>query len=186
MRFNFNQEKSTQAAAYLLALNSGDMDKYLLIKMLYLADRESLGKWEEPITGDSAVSMEYGPVLSTIYDLTKGDCPNSRMYWQRFISDSDEQTNRVFLKADPGVDALSKSETQILHGIYEKFKKFTWRQMKDYCHKLDEYEEVKKTSKPIPAAKILKAIGKTDKAIEEAEKRIRDEMITDLLLGRAW
>src|SRR5881628_2035238 len=108
VNFTFNLKKSAQAAAYLLKLNKGDMDKYLWIKLLYLADREALERWEEPITGDSPASMQYGPVLSTIYDLTKGDCPTLREYWEQFISDADEETNRIFLKSDPGIDELSK------------------------------------------------------------------------------
>ena len=77
MKFTFNPKKSAQAGAYLLKANGGAMEKYLWIKMLYMADRESLQRWEEPITGDTPASLPYGPVLSTIYDLTKGDCPKS-------------------------------------------------------------------------------------------------------------
>ena len=97
IRFDFNPKKSAQAAAILLQLNGGDMDKYLFIKMLYLADKQSLQKWEEPITGDSVASMRYGPVLSTVYDLTKGDCPSIHGFWKGFISDADEETNRISL-----------------------------------------------------------------------------------------
>ncbi len=73
LRFQFSCTKAAQAAAVLLKRAGGSMDKYIFIKMLYIADRESMGRWGEPITGDSAVSMEHGPVLSTIYDLTKGE-----------------------------------------------------------------------------------------------------------------
>src|SRR3990172_2875087 len=69
LKFNFNPKKATQAAAYLLKRNDGDMDMYLWIKLLYLADRAALEKWEEPITGDFPSSMPLGPVLSNIYDL---------------------------------------------------------------------------------------------------------------------
>ena len=45
MNFAFNPKKCAQAAAILLRLNDGDMDKYLFIKMLYLADRKAIEKW---------------------------------------------------------------------------------------------------------------------------------------------
>src|SRR6266446_8663564 len=106
IQFMFNPKKSAQAASILLKLNGGDMDKYLFIKMLFLADREALDKWEESITGDHIVSMKYGPVLSTIYDLTKGDCASLRGNWEPFITDADPQTNAVHLRDDPGNDEL--------------------------------------------------------------------------------
>ncbi|MFA6176372.1 MAG: Panacea domain-containing protein, partial [Phycisphaerae bacterium] len=161
MRFIFNARKSAQAAAVLLKLNGGDMDKYLFIKMLYLSDRAAIAKWEEPITGDSAASMQYGPVLSAIYDLTKGDCPSARGDWAPFISDSDEQTNRISLLQDPGTSELSRAEITILESVFEKFNEFTWKQMRDHCHDLREYEDVGKTSKPIATERILSALGKS-------------------------
>lgn len=51
------------------------MQNYCFIK---LADREAYAKWGKPITGDTAVSMKHGPVLSTVYDLTKGELPSLR------------------------------------------------------------------------------------------------------------
>jgi hypothetical protein len=184
LKFTFNPKKSTQAAAILLKLNKGDMEKYLFIKMLYLADRAALEKWGDPITGDSAVSMPYGPVLSTIYDLTKGRGQPSRSFWEKFISDADEETNRVFLKGDPGQDELSKAEIKILEAVHSKFKNYTWKRIHDYCERLEEYEDVGKSSKPLPTERILKALGKTPQQIKELEQTSRGLQLADLLLGR--
>jgi len=184
LTFAFNPQKSAQAAAVLLNLNGGDMDKYLFIKMLYLAGRESLRRWGEPITGDRTASMEYGPVLSTISDLTKGDGPGWRPFWEPFISDADEQTNRVSVKDDPGQDELSKSEIEILKSVHGRFKDFSWKQMRDFCHALPEYEEVGKSSKLLFAERILQAMGKTDAEIKEAESMQRQVSLAEMLLGR--
>ena len=35
---------------------------------MYLAERESLARYGEPITGDVLVSMKHGPVLSKTLD----------------------------------------------------------------------------------------------------------------------
>ena len=43
-----------------------------LIKLLYLADREALLRWGRPITFDAYVSMDRGPVLSSVLDLING------------------------------------------------------------------------------------------------------------------
>jgi uncharacterized phage-associated protein len=183
IKFGFNPPKSTQAAAALLKWNGGDMDKYLFIKMLYLADREALGRWQEPITGDSAASMQFGPVLSTIYNLTKGECPGCREEWEQSISDCDDQTNRITLLGDPGDSELSAAELKILHSIFEKFKDFGWKQMRDYSHALGEYDDkVGKSSRPISVEKILTALGKTPQEIEEAECRFRQIKVAEMLL----
>jgi len=91
IRFPFNVEKSAQAGAFLLKMNGGEFDTYKFIKFLYLADREALRCWNEPITGDHAASMPYGPVLSTIYDLTKGTAPYFHDVWSQFISDTEKE-----------------------------------------------------------------------------------------------
>jgi uncharacterized phage-associated protein len=186
MQFTFDEKKTTQAAGVLLRL-SGDrgIAKYHFIKMLYLADREALDRWGEPITGDNAVLMKYGPVLSTIYDLTKGQGRMVRSYWEEFITDADEETNQIFLKEDPGVRELSKSEIRILEKVYLKFKNYTWKELRDYCHSaLPEYRDVGGTSKPLPAERILKALGKSQREIEEAHRRFVELQVADLLLGR--
>ena len=182
--YGFNAKKSAQAAAILLKLHAGEMDTYVFIKMLYLADREALARWGDPITGDSAVSMEHGPVLSTVYDLTKGAHPNLREEWEPFISDADEDTHQISIKADPGDDELSIAEIKILEHIHAKFKDFSWKQMKDFCHQFEEYDEsVGKSSKPIQTEKILKAVGKSDEEIEATEQSQKEFKMMQLLFG---
>ncbi len=182
MKFAFNPKKSAQAAAVLLQRNGGDMDKYLFIKMLYLADRKAIERWEEPITGDSAASMQHGPVLSNVYDLTKGDCPGGRTDWEPFISDADAQTNRIVLRADPGVDELSKAEIAILEAVHAQFKDCTWKQMREFTHTLPEYENVGRGSKPIRTESILKAVGRTDEEVADAARGHWEISVADALL----
>lgn len=184
IKFVFDVDKSAQAAAILLKLHGGDMDNYVFIKMLYLADKEAYKRWGRPITGDEAVSMEHGPVLSTIYDLTKGEIPHLRSQWERFISDADSETHRVSLKADPGNQELSRAEIKILERIHEQFKDFTWKQMKDYCHDLAEYDAtVGKSSRPIAPEEIFEAVGKTKEEIQETERDLDHRSVMQLLFG---
>jgi uncharacterized phage-associated protein len=184
IRFTFNSKKAAQAGAILLRLNGGDMSKYIFIKMLYLADRESIARWGEPLTGDDAVSMEFGPVLSAVYDLTKGERPWLRADWEPFISDAEEETNRVFLKADPGNDELSPAEIKILTGVFETFKGYNWRMMRDHCHAFEEYDgTVGKSSRPIPPEKIMTAVGKKPEEIEETQHNLNELKVMDALFG---
>ena len=67
----FNTEKSLQAVLYV-ANRLKRRDFHKIFKVLYFADREHLAKYGRPITGDTYVAMEYGPVPSMIYDIFKG------------------------------------------------------------------------------------------------------------------
>src|SRR5712691_464729 len=68
----FSERRVAQMAAYLLGREKGRMNYLKLIKLLYLADRESLKRHGHPISDDRYVSMDHGPVLSTTFNLIKG------------------------------------------------------------------------------------------------------------------
>lgn len=71
--FAFKFDKALQAAAYLLRRETcREMNYMRLLKVLYLADRESIRESGAPITGDKIAAMERGPVLSGVFDLIKG------------------------------------------------------------------------------------------------------------------
>ncbi|HEX3624250.1 MAG TPA: Panacea domain-containing protein [Verrucomicrobiae bacterium] len=168
----------------MLGLNGGDMDKYIWIKMLYWADRESLNRWSQPITGDRTVSAPFGPILENIYDLTK-ECPVSlQETWGAFISEADPDANRVTRLADPGVDELSRAEISILESAYTKFKDFGFSQLKKFFSELPEHEEVGTSSKILHTERILWALGKTNEQIKKAEKELRMLEVENMLLGR--
>jgi hypothetical protein len=157
--FEFQARKSTQAAAYLLKLCGKKKDKYLLLKMIYLADRAALSAWNVSITGDEPYSVAWGPVPSNIYDLTKGAIRYGTIW-----GDSIETVKRetLSLKSDPGTDELSADEMALLSRIFDKYKNFTFEDMKKLCHDLPEYDKtVGSGSRPISLGTMLKAVGKS-------------------------
>lgn len=184
IKFTFNPKKTAQAGAILLRANGGDMSNYIFIKMLYLVDRESLARWGEPLTGDDAVSMKFGPVLSAVYDLTKGERAWLREHWEPFISDAEVETNRVSLKADPGDDELSPAEIKIIEGVYEEFKGYNWKAMRDYCHVFEEYDKtVGKSSRPIATEKLMIAVGRRSEQIERTQNSQNELKVLEALFG---
>jgi uncharacterized phage-associated protein len=160
--FKFNEAKATQAAAFLLKENNGKMNYMKLIKLLYLADREALSLWERPLTGDSYVSMDNGPVLSTVLDkINYGKIPSLKSYWHTYISNPSYYN--VSLKQQPEFDELSKQEKTLLAAIFKKYKAFDQWEMVDICHKiLSEWQNPKGTSIPIRIEDVLKALNKTE------------------------
>lgn len=65
----FNEKRTTQAAAFFLFKAGGKLPVLKLMKLLYLAERESYRQYGEPISGDNLVSMPHGPVLSQTLNL---------------------------------------------------------------------------------------------------------------------
>jgi hypothetical protein len=168
--FEFQARKSTQAAAFLLKLYGKQKDKYLLLKMIYLADREALKKWNVSITGDSPHSMRWGPVPSNIYDFTKGAIHYGTI-WGDCIETVKNET--LILHDDPGTDELSQDEMNLLNEVFEKFKNYSFEDMKKFCHDFPEYDNtVGAGSRPIPFGTMLNAVGKSGEDMSHIAKNI--------------
>ena len=123
----FNERKTTQMAVYLLQLAGGTINKMKLLKLLYLSERESLRRYGMPMTGDKIVAMEYGPVLSTTYDLTKLKASDAAdNVWHASIARKNQYTLRLKQTKKLRVsdfDELSKADIEIL--------KYTWKEFED-------------------------------------------------------
>jgi len=68
--FDFNESKAIETILYL-ANRISDPCRYSICKMLYLADKTSLGKYGRFIFGESYSAMRYGAIPSKSYDLLK-------------------------------------------------------------------------------------------------------------------
>ncbi len=88
LRFPFNERAATEAAVVLVRAYGKPMRLWRLLKVLHLAERESLKRHGMPIFGGTYCSMERGPVPSEIYNLTKGERPGK--VWTAHL-----QTRRV-------------------------------------------------------------------------------------------
>src|SRR5438477_7194490 len=107
MRFQFNIDKTMQAIATLLRFhNTKEMSYLRMLKLLYIADRESLKETGRPITGDHVVAMAHGPVLSGVFDLIKG----AHSEWKIWADHFQKNGYRIEVTTDPGVGKLSKYE----------------------------------------------------------------------------
>ncbi|MDR2479978.1 MAG: SocA family protein [Treponema sp.] len=163
----FNIEKLIQACNYLLKKNNFSLNYTKLIKLLYLADKESLKGALQTITGDTYVSMDNGPVLSQLYDLIMGryrktDAQN--LWNSRFIRDG---YNLVAATERIPQGELSKFETRILDQIYEQFKNSGVWEMIDYVHNnCPEWKDPEGSAIAIRPNEILESIGRTPEEIE--------------------
>lgn len=177
--FPFKFEKTLQAVAALLRAEPLHcMSRLRLIKLLYMADRDSLRETGAPITGDSAFAMKNGPVLSQTYDLIKGEHVRAGE-WRRFFVNCG---HLVQLADDPGTGRLSKYEIAKLNEISEKFRvKDAW-DMVEVTHGLAEWHDPGASSRRIPLKDILTAVGRGDD-IKEIEEDAEAETFFDHVLG---
>lgn len=91
-----------------------------LIKLLYLADRAALLQWGRPITFDSYVSMDQGPVLSRTYDLINhGSPPGRESYWHKYISGPTQLDVSLAEECPDG--GLSDADKKLLDQVFDRF-----------------------------------------------------------------
>src|SRR5713101_6250525 len=118
MGFHLNVEKTMQAIATLLRFHGTKEMSYLrMLKLLYIADRESLKETGRPITGDHIVAMEHGPVLSGVFDLMKGE----HRAWKAWSQHFKKNGYWIEMTDDPGIGKLSKYEIRKLRELTEKY-----------------------------------------------------------------
>ena len=182
MQFKFHPEKAVEAAAIFLKLHGKPM-KYLgLLKLLYMADRVALKRLEQPITGDRYVSMNYGPVLSTVYDLIKGYQISNANDWIKYISTGNEYKD-VCLLGDPGNEELCEEEEEIIQEVYKTHGHFDRFDLAELTHLFPEWQYPNGGAIPIQVEDILKHLGKTDEEVEEIRQALEREVYLDQILN---
>jgi uncharacterized phage-associated protein len=168
----FDEEKTTQAAAYFLQLAGGRMNYMLLIKLLYLLDRKALLKWGRPVTGDDYFSMKLGPVLSEVLNLVNEmPNPNNPGYWVRHISAP--QSYEVELLKDPGDQQLSEAEESTIEAIFHKYGHFDPLRLAKLLHGiLPEWQELQSGRCRITYTDILQAGKKSPTEVAAIESEL--------------
>ena len=182
MRLRFNEAKATQAAAMLLKFRNGPMSYLKLIKLLYFVDREALLRWGRPVTTDSYVSMDNGPVVSRIYELIREEPDpesNADAVWHRHIGEP--RNYEVTLLEDPGVSELSQAEEQLIDEIFGRFGEMSRWKLRDYSHTLPEWSDPNGSTIPISIRDILKAGKKTDSEIAQVEAELENLAFAETL-----
>jgi len=150
-----------------------------LLKLLYIADRESLAETGKTITGDQPCAMERGPVLCETYDLIRGKGANAAP-WARHV-----RTDRydIELVSDPGKKQLSRGDVAKLLEVSKRYQDFDEWAMSELTSKFEEWKTNypgNKSSAPIPWQDMLRAQGKTDfietVAREKATREFYDKL----------
>jgi len=148
-------------AAFFLARREGPMSHLKLIKLMYLADRLSMERYDAPMSDDAQYSMKNGPILSNTLNLLRGITRDD--VWSDLISSVDDnqvQLNREFDWDE--LDELSRGELAILDEVFAKFGRMKRWELVNYTHTLPEWVDPGASCRPIDAAVIFQALGSSE------------------------
>ncbi|MFD1610855.1 Panacea domain-containing protein [Sphingomonas tabacisoli] len=166
----YNARKAAQVSAFFAAKQGGTIPVLKLTKLLYLADRKNLQKYDFPITWDNLVSMDHGPVNSITYDCING-MRAANEDWEEFITDRAAYSVGITkpINVDQ-LDQLSDAEVETLEETWAEFGHMTKWQIRDWTHaNCPEWEDPNGSSYPIPFNRLLKFLGKQDANELEAD-----------------
>jgi uncharacterized phage-associated protein len=181
--FRIDVLKTIQAVCLILKTMKTDRLEYIsILKLLYIADRESLRDRGAPITGDVPVAMKNGPVLSAVYSLINRESEKDLPLWLQFFHREDYDLQ---VKADPGAHLLSRYEEKKLIEVAQRHAKSTWRDLVRITHEFEEWkinspEEEGVNVRSIPLDDILRAVGRADQA-----GSIKDDMAARVSMTEA-
>lgn len=184
----YNPRKAAQTIAYLTLKNdSQPLHVIKAIKLVYLADRESVRLYGFPIQDEVRVSMRHGPVNSSTYEYICGENNPDEFGWSDFLRDRSD--HRISLAHD-GVtfdvlDELSDADTVVLDQVWGNFGKMGEWELRDWTHNpknVPEWENPGNSSKEIPMVRLMRAVGVHDP--DQQAELVQDYQDIDRLLVR--
>lgn len=180
----FNEPKTTHLSAYLLKRHGGPMRYIKLLKLLYLADRESLGLTGDPLTGDTYYGMKFGPVLSKTMNLAKEEMAGET--WDTLIEKRGQYDVRLTRNIDvDDLDELSRFDRETLDRIYGKFGRMHWKELVHWTHKhCGEWTQPEGARFPIEPKAIFKALGRSDEEATALAARLKERNELDRVLSQ--
>lgn len=156
----FSEQKIAQMAAFFLIRRGGRMSYLKLMKLLYLADRESMDRYGESMSADVHYSMPHGPVLSETLNLITGQ--KSSPIWRDMIYPCENYevalTHPDFVPGD--LEELSEADVEILDEVWKRFGHMTRFDLVQYTHQhLPEWVDPNGSSRPIDPRATFAALG---------------------------
>lgn len=169
MLLNFNIDKAIAATAYVIERDGGKSDMFPLIKKLYYADRSALIAWGNSVTGDSLASLEKGPIVSTIYNLIKGQGKEEdQIRWNDAIER--QSPYNMIVRKEPNKGVLSQREMEMLEESRVTINAIRGS-IPDWLHRhCPEWENPGRSSSPIDPSTILRLAKKTEEEIQQIEE----------------
>ena len=135
MNVKFDKTKALNALLYV-ANRVQRKDFHKIFKIIYFADRQHLADWGKPITGDTYIAMEAGPVPSKMYDMLKIVRGDSYLSDLEGLSKYFSIENWMYIKplVDADLSKLSPNEQEALDTSIEKYAFLSYDEIKEKSH----------------------------------------------------
>ncbi|MBQ6729418.1 MAG: SocA family protein [Bacteroidales bacterium] len=135
MNVQFDKEKSLNALLYV-ANRVQRKDFHKIFKIIYFADRQHLADWGRPITGDTYIAMEAGPVPSRLYDMLKIVRGDSYLPDMEGLSKYFQVENWMYVRPlqDADLNKLSANEQEAMSKAIEKYAALSYDEIKEKSH----------------------------------------------------
>lgn len=171
MNYPFDLRKADQVAAFFAQKAGGKINILKLIKLIYLAERESMDRYDHVMLNDHFLSMKHGPVLSTTLDYLNGrldkKIEQSLPKSERFIKGRENHdaslTDEYRNTTDDDLLDLSKADITVLTDMWQQHGDKNQFELAELTHFLcPEWKKptMFEKSSPIPYEKILTVLGK--------------------------
>ena len=169
----------SQMAAFFADREGGEIDALKLMKLLYLADRESMRRDSRVISNDDMFSLPNGPILRKAAELMQDQADVSEQaVWNRWFSARTPGSSNLKLCSTVSENKLnyfSELDRETLQIVWNEFGHMTGRELSDYTH--DHCNEWKNPPNgaptPIEEIDVLRAGGVDEKYVQHLSEEIK-------------
>jgi uncharacterized phage-associated protein len=161
--------KAAQATAFFALKSGGSINVLKLSKLLYLAEREFMARYDTPMFYDDLFSLPDGPVASVTLNLINGEVEHD--LWSRFVSCRSGYDIAVAAGVSENMfDHLSKADMEVLTDLWSRFGTYDRFALRDWTHErqnVPEWRDPQGSSCRIKHEDVFRLLGKSE-AIELA------------------
>lgn len=178
-----------QMSAYFLRRNGANlpMPAGRLLRLLYLADRESIDRYGEPISYDRAVATKKGPALEQAMQMLDPDSDKNEVdyaLWNDWVARGETGVFlRSLAKRQRELDHMSQADIEILDAVWTEFMLMGSAELSRHCESLGEWRDSAR-GQHIRESHILQALGRSESEALTIAKLIQQQRNLDFTLSR--
>ena len=171
----YDVRKAAQVAAFFALKQGGSINVLKLSKLMYLAEREFMARFDAPMFYDNLASLPDGPVASVTLNLINGDAEHPA--WSDIIAGREGYDVKPVKGLTLGsLDELSRADLGVLNDLWARFGHLDRYALRDWTHKREnvpEWVDPDGSSLPIKHVDVFKHLKKerADALAEDIEER---------------
>jgi uncharacterized phage-associated protein len=175
VKMSYNSRKAAQTLAFFAKQEGGEIHVLKAIKMVYLADRESVRLRGHTMHNEPRFSLDHGPINSTTLDHINGAYQENQEVWQQFLETRAGKSPKIGIAVpdldDVALDELSAREMTILQKVWNEFGHMDRFELAEWTHlNLVEWNDPNGSRIPISLDHMMAAVG-LDHPIERAREQ---------------